>query len=80
MIGSGDAVILDDGAMAASSAALLSASGPFSASDVGKTVGVIGTGASGATLISTISDFPSSMVVGQAQRTTDTGTQLSLTI
>jgi hypothetical protein len=60
MIGSGNAVILDDAAMTASTAVLLSTSGPFSGGDVDKTVGVIGAGASGATLISTISSFTNS--------------------
>jgi hypothetical protein len=72
MIGSGNAVILDDGSMTASSATLTSASGPFSAADVGKTVGVIGAGASGVTLISTISSFTNSTQVTLASAASTT--------
>lgn len=55
----GDGAVIVDGEMTVGSAHLLSASNPFTSADVGKVVAVDGAGASGVTLVTTISTFNS---------------------
>lgn len=72
----GDGQIVTDGAMTASSATLISASGRFTASDVGKLVMVKGAGPAGVTtLVTTISAYTSatSVTLAAAASTTVTG-------
>ena len=65
---------ITDAAMTAAAAALTSASNPFTSADVGATVIVVGAGAAGADLITTISAF---VGAGQVTLAANAGTTVS---
>ncbi|AAQ54995.1 pectin lyase-like protein [Burkholderia phage Bcep22] len=71
----GNAVRLLDGAMSAGSKAFTSLSASFSTSDVGKAISVVGAGAAGAVLRTTISAFvsPTAVTLTDAAATAVTG-------
>jgi hypothetical protein len=70
----GDAKTVSDGAITSGQTTLTSASAGFTATDVGKSVGIAGAGAAGASLVTTITVFTNSttVTVGVAAGTTVT--------